>query len=175
MFVNFLHDMARYQFKLEPGRHIFLRNFSWQYIFIARVFAKNLLTGSCQSNIFVIFPSVGNLWSGVWTMTSRDLPTILYCSQINRFYFITIYSIISFWFSVPHMCKVKWGSFLHLFESNFYFFSFVNCQPSLTTWVLLHKDGSTICKDFRIFLLEAIFSVIPVSHPVLSQSYQLFA
>ena len=43
-----------YSFKVDSERQFFLRNFSWQFLFILRVFAKNLLRGNRRSNTFCI-------------------------------------------------------------------------------------------------------------------------
>ena len=39
----------------------FLRNFSWQFFFTLRVFATNLLRGSCRRNIFIF-----SFWCVTW-------------------------------------------------------------------------------------------------------------
>ena len=51
---NFIHLCRDLQFKVDSERQIFLRNFSCQFLFILRVFAKNLLRGNRQRNTFRI-------------------------------------------------------------------------------------------------------------------------
>ena len=50
MCVNFIHKWRDLQFKVG----FFLRNFSWQFLFTLRVYARNLLRGNCRRNTFRI-------------------------------------------------------------------------------------------------------------------------
>ena len=57
--VNFIHKWRDLQFKVNFERQIFLRNFSWQFLFTLRVFARNLLRGNRQRNTFRISFGLG--------------------------------------------------------------------------------------------------------------------
>ena len=47
-----IHERCDLQLKVDSERQIFLRNFSWQFLFTLRVFARNLLRGNRRRNIF---------------------------------------------------------------------------------------------------------------------------
>ena len=50
--VNFIYERLNLPLKSTPNDR-FLKNFSWQFPFTFRVFAKNPLRGSCRRNIFI--------------------------------------------------------------------------------------------------------------------------
>ena len=53
--VNFIDKWRDLQFTVDTERQIyFLRNFSWQFLFTLRVFARNLLRGNRRRNTFRI-------------------------------------------------------------------------------------------------------------------------
>ena len=55
-----------YSLKSTPNdKFLFLRNFSWQFLFTLRVFARNLLRGNRQRNTFRIF-----FWCLTWGSNS---------------------------------------------------------------------------------------------------------
>ena len=45
--------MSTHSLKSTPNNRFFLRNLSWQFNSVIRIFAKNLLSGSCRRNIFL--------------------------------------------------------------------------------------------------------------------------
>ena len=60
--VNSIHKWRDLQFKIDSERKIFLRNFSWQFLFTLRVFARNLLLrGNRRWNTFCIL-----FWCVAW-------------------------------------------------------------------------------------------------------------
>ena len=59
--VNFIHMWRDLQFKVNSEQQIFLRKFSWQFLFTLRVFARNLLRGNCRRNTFRIL-----FWCLAW-------------------------------------------------------------------------------------------------------------
>ena len=64
--VNFIHKWRDLQFKVESERQIFLRNFSWQFLFTLRVFGRNLLRGNRRRNAFCTF--CFDVWPGARTL-----------------------------------------------------------------------------------------------------------
>ena len=59
--VYFIHEWRDLQFQIDSERQIFLRNFSWQFVFTLRVFARNLLRGHRRRNTFRIL-----FWCLAW-------------------------------------------------------------------------------------------------------------
>ena len=53
--VNFIHKWRDLQFNVDSEQQIFLRNFSWQFLFTFRVFARNLLRWHSLKEYFFIF------------------------------------------------------------------------------------------------------------------------
>ena len=51
LYFNFIHKWRNLQFKVDSEGQI-LRNFSWQFLFTLRVFARNLLRRNPRRNIF---------------------------------------------------------------------------------------------------------------------------
>ena len=50
-----------YSLKSTPNDRLFLRNFSWQFLFTLRIFARNLLRGNRRRNTFRI-----SIWCLAW-------------------------------------------------------------------------------------------------------------
>ena len=59
--VLILHKWRDLQFIVNSERQIYLRNFSWQFLFTLRVFARNLLRGNRRRNTFRI-----SFWCLAW-------------------------------------------------------------------------------------------------------------
>ena len=77
--VNFIHKLRDLQFN---ERQIFLRHFSWQFLFTLRVFARNLLRGNCQRNTFRIL-----FWCLAWgacTLAFRLINQLLLATSSRR-------------------------------------------------------------------------------------------
>ena len=95
--VNFIHKRRDLQFKVDSERQIFLRNFSWQFYFTLRVFARNQLRGNRRRNTFRIYFDV---WPGARTLAFRLISQ--HTSSSKSF----IYSVFIF-HSVPWNIKKK--------------------------------------------------------------------
>ena len=68
---NFTHEWRYLRFKVDSERQIFLEKlFMAIFYFILRVFARNLLRGSCRRNIYSYSYSRFDVWSGLWTKAS---------------------------------------------------------------------------------------------------------
>ena len=60
--VNFIHKWRNLQFKVDLERH-FLRNFSWEFYLLSRVFDRNLLRANLRINNFCI-----SFWCLAWDL-----------------------------------------------------------------------------------------------------------
>ena len=60
-FIYFFYKWRDLQFKVDSERQTFLRNFSWQFLFTLRVFARNLLRLNRRRNTFCIL-----FWCLAW-------------------------------------------------------------------------------------------------------------
>ena len=61
MCVNFIHKWRRLQFKVDSERQIFEETFHGNFIWLSRVFARNLLRGNRRRNTFRI-----SFWCLAW-------------------------------------------------------------------------------------------------------------
>ena len=66
--VNFIHKWRDLQFKVDSKRHIFLRNFSWQFYLFSEV-----LPEICREEIVkvILFVFYFDVWPGVRTLALR--------------------------------------------------------------------------------------------------------